>query len=142
MIPKHIDGWRDLGGALWTFETARYTVALFAEEEEIDPADSFEDKRDIAFARSGKPAAWFCATVAVYDERGDLIGRDVLGGCSYRSFGEFYKAHWKAPAKGRNCSVQTPEGRRYTVCHYFPSMVREAVAEARAHELRHQFAAA
>jgi hypothetical protein len=91
--PKHIDpDCTYIDNALWEFRTARYTVALFAEEEDLNPRRDgcFSDERDIEFASNGDPAHWFCAIVAIYDQNGDKIAEDVLGGCSYNSFREFY----------------------------------------------------
>lgn len=120
---------------LWTFDTPNFRVALEVAPEDTDPADSFELDEDIAFAREGG-SAWFCASVAVYygaDEE-DLIevGRDVLGGCSYRSFEEFYTSHRDRNPMNRNCSIMRAKlGQNVSICHYFPDMVREAVNEAR-----------
>lgn len=56
-------------GVLWRFDTARYTVAFWAEDEDQSPADSFCDDRDVAFASDGDPAHWFCAFVGVFEAR-------------------------------------------------------------------------
>jgi hypothetical protein len=116
--PKNVYWELDRAGALWQFSTARYTVALFAEEEDSDPADSFCDPRDVAFAREDEPAHWFIAVVAVYGPDGRRIGIDTLGACSYRSFREFYSAHRNAKRRGHN---ETD----------FTGMVRQAISDAR-----------
>jgi hypothetical protein len=118
--------------ALWTFETARFLVEFTAEPEDMDPADSFQFDDDIAFARQDEPAHWFRAKVAVYlkgeSSWQDLeIGTDYLSACSYNSSEEFVTGHRDPDASHRNCSLYP--GR--IVCHYFPSMVREAIADAR-----------
>jgi hypothetical protein len=98
---------------IWRFETARYVISCHALEEDMDPADSFQFDEDIAFARQadGYGPEWFCACVRVVDmEAGIELGRDTLGGCSYRSFKEFVTVERSA---------------------YFPDMVRQAIAEAR-----------
>ena len=135
--PKHIDpDCTYIDNALWEFRTARYAIALFAEEEDLNPRDSFEFEEDIAFASDGDPAHWFCAIVAIYDQNGDKIAWDVLGGCSYRSFREFYSSHRDRDPMNRNCSImRAKQGQNVSICHYFPDMVRAAVSEARAHEL-------
>jgi hypothetical protein len=116
---------------IWSFETARFAVVCRAEPEDLDPADSFEFEDDIEFARSGDPAAWFCAVVEVREkESGAVIGRDVLGGCSYRSFADFTESHWDSPADGRNTFAV--KARNTVIGHYFPDMVRVAIDEARA----------
>src|SRR4051812_23830905 len=83
----------DDAGALWQFHTANYSIALFAEAEDINPSDSFCNPKDVEFASDGDPAHWFVAVVAVYGIDGMRIGMDTLGGCSYNSFREFYSAH-------------------------------------------------
>lgn len=158
--PKQIDpDYRsyDLYNALWQFRTANYSIALFAEEEDLNPADSFCDPRDIAFASDGNPAHWFRAVVAVYGPTGELIGSDYLGGCSYGSFREFYSAHrWQYSRRQRKW-ITDPKSRAWKACearrprredgtradgHYFPQMVRAAISEAKAHELQKQFVSA
>ena len=158
-LPKQIEansyGAAIDAGALWSFETARYTVAFFALEEDADPADLMDNNNEIERIRnSSNPAGWFCAAIGVYDEHGKLIGSDYLGACSYGSFREFYSDHRNSNQAHRNCSVQqwysrkdgrklkSPRRTKYVVCHYFPGMVREAISEAKAHELTKQFVAA
>lgn len=134
------------GGILWRFDTARYTVALWAEDEDMAPSDSFYNERDIAYASSGDPAHWFCAFVGVFDENGNYVSHDVLGGCSYGSFREFYSAHrWQYSRRQRrwitdprSCAWKACEARRPRRAdgsradfHYFPQMVREAIRGAR-----------
>ncbi len=130
-------------GSVWRFETPRYTVAMWAEEEDLDPADSFSDERDVKFARKGG-SHWFCAFVGVFksDDRGDaeLVGYDVLGGCSYNSYREFVSGHRQGGPENRNCAATKARG--VVICHYFPDMVLEALSEARAHEIRLQHVAA
>jgi hypothetical protein len=101
--------------ASWSFETGRFFVGFYAEPEEFDPADSFDDESDIAAVREGR-VEWFCASVRVFlkDEmsiRWREVGADHLGGCAYERVSDFY-----------------------TSCRdgYFRDMVRLAVAEARA----------
>lgn len=127
--PDNADGDLDRAGALWQFHTARYVVAMFAEPEELDPADSFEFADDIAFASDGEPAHLFCAVVAVYGPDGRRLGIDTLGGCSYRSFDEFLEGHRDNDPEQRNTLAM--KARKTVICHYFPDMVRHAVINAR-----------
>lgn len=118
----------ELSEALWTFQTANFVVGFWAEEEHIDPADSFQFADDIAFARSGEPAAWFAARVSVLlldteGEPAEELGVDYLGGCSYRSFEEFYRGHVGLGVASRR------DGCRYGA--YITDMVKQAVADAR-----------
>ena len=131
---------------VWSFETARFRVALEISPEEMDPADSFEFDDDIEAVRSGA-VEWFCATVTVYfidRENDDLreIGFDTLGGCAYKTVREFYTSHRDKDPMNRNCSLMRAahakehEGRAVVICHYFPDMVRQAIHDARRHLAR------
>lgn len=137
-------------GVLWRFDTARYTIAFWAEEEDLAPEDSFCDERDIAFAREDNPAHWFCAFVGVFerteDDDGECLGYDVLGGCSYHSFREFWSMHRWQYSRRQGRYIENPRTRAWKACEarrprredgtrmdgsYFPQMVRQAISEAR-----------
>lgn len=118
---------------IWRFETARFVVTCNVEyEDDIAPESSFCDPRDVEFASSGEPAAWFRAAVHVWlrrdpcepcfygDEPGELMGSDHLGGCSYHSWANFL---------GERTGYRA--GSRVTPGHYFPDMVSEAIRDAR-----------
>lgn len=119
---------------IYRFETARFIISLRAEPEDYPPEDSFQFPEDIAFARSGDPAAWFCAVCTVTEKgSGAVIGRDVLGGCSYRSFEDFVGSHRDPDPMHRNCSImRAARGENVVMCDYFPGMIAEAVKDARA----------
>lgn len=115
---------------IYRFETARFAIVCIAEPEEMDPADSFCTDDDVAFAREDDPAHWFCAVVQIVDLAGGaVLGRDSLGGCSYNSFDEFVSSHWRSSPDGRNTLAM--KAKNTCVGHYFPDMVRTALAEAR-----------
>ena len=123
-----------LRDAAWSFETKRFVVAFYAEHEELDPADSFEFEDDIDAVRNGD-VEWFCAIVRVFLKQPDdellEVGSDVLGACVYNSVREFTERHRDADAMNRNCSVmRAARGGNVSICHYFPSMVAEAVSAA------------
>lgn len=109
-------------GILWSFATPRYTIAYWAEPEDLDPADCYEFEDDIEAVRSGA-VDWFCAFMGAFDnETGELLGFDCLGGCGYTTARSF--------AEGDNRNG------------YFRDMVRQAVIVAREHSIRRQFVAA
>lgn len=124
------------GETVWQFETAQFRVELQVEPEELAPEDSFEFQDDIDAVRNGE-VEWFCASVVVFWNDRE-IGRDSLGGCAYNTIREFYTSHRDADPMHRNCTLMRrawqggndPDA-KISICHYFPSMVREAVAEAR-----------
>lgn len=120
---------------LWAFDTPNFRVALEVAPEDTHPSELCEFDEDFEFALEGG-SHWFVASVAVYygDDEDDLmeIGRDVLGGCSYRSFEEFYTAHRDPDPMNRNCSImRASRGENVSICHYFPDMVRKAIRDAR-----------
>lgn len=121
--------------AEWSFETARFFIGFYAEEEDLNPEDSFEFEEDIAFAKSGNSGAWFAARVTVYLKSDDdydpwkELGSDYLGGCSYNSVEEFY-TNWRTdPDESRNTLAN--KDKNICICHYFPDMVRTAIDTAR-----------
>lgn len=113
----------------WEFRTDRFCVALEIRPEDMDPADSFEFQEDIDMVRRGA-VEWFVASVVVYLD-GDEVGRDTLGGCAYTTIAEFYTAHRGPDPMDRNCSLMRAQRGDISICHYFPSMVGEAIAAAR-----------
>lgn len=115
---------------VWSFETARFRVELQTMPEDLDPADSFEMQEDIDAVHNGD-VLWFQARVVVYLD-GKTVGIDTLGGCAYNSFEEFYTSHRDRDPMNRNCSImRAAHGGNVVLCHYFPSMVAEAIADAR-----------
>ena len=129
-----------LDRAYWTFETPHFLVTFEPEPEYLDPSDCFESKEDVERASSGNLHDWFCAVVKVYASRDDgfvyEIGSDSLGACSYASFDDFVASHRDRDPMNRNCSVMRAKRGEYVViCHYFPDMVRQAIADARRNSL-------
>lgn len=121
---------------VWTFETARFEVALILSSCDMDPRGQFSDERDVDAILNGE-CEWFDAEVRVTDKAtGTILGRDTLGCCAYKNAAEFYEPHWKSPAEGRNTLAM--KAKNTVVCHYFPGMVSQAVRDARqlAGELR------
>ena len=58
--------------------------------------------------------------------------RDGLGGCAYKTVREFYTSHRDADPMNQDCSaMRAARGSNVAICHYFPDMVSEAIADAR-----------
>lgn len=115
---------------VWSFKTRNFTVELRISPEDMDPADSFQFDEDIEMVRSGA-VEWFCARVVV-SKNGHEIGSDSLGGCAYRTIEEFYTSHRDPNPMHRNSTVfRAAHGQNAAICHYFPSMISEAIADAR-----------
>lgn len=123
---------------VWTFAIGRFEVAL-----EIQPDIDFEwdgDAADDTQAKleSGEYVA-FESAVRVH-LNGVEIGADHLGGSVYESgaVADFWRAHRDPDPMNRNCSIMRAAWRgegnpdaKVSICHYFPDMVRAAIAEAR-----------
>jgi len=157
-IPRYIDpdDAHPYVDDVWQFQTPRSASCLFCELEDMDPADSFQFDDDIEAVRSGA-VEWFQATVCVYGPDGTIWGRDDLGGCAYKTLREFYSAHRWQYSRRQDRWITDPKSRSWKACearrprradgshmdgHYFPDMVRTAVAQAKAHALRLQHTAA
>jgi hypothetical protein len=77
---------------------------------------------------------FFDSTVTIEGPRGEEIGHDSLGeSCYYADkIQDFYTAHRHPDPFQRNSSImREARGKNVVICHYFPSMVREACARAR-----------
>lgn len=119
------------GYELWRFETANFTVVCDALPEDTDPADSFENPEDVEDIRRGV-VDWFCARVRVLGPDDEELANEYLGGCAYRRADDFVTGHRDRDPMNRNCSLmRAARGGNVTICHYFPDMVKEAVAAAR-----------
>lgn len=117
---------------VWSFETARFRVTLDIAEEfgyQYDGDD--ENGETQAKIDSGEYVA-FDSLVRVYLD-GREISADALGGSVYvaNEVSEFWTAHRSKDAMNRNCSIMRAKRGNVVICHYFPDMVRIAVAEAR-----------
>ena len=127
---------------LWSFETANFGVRLQVRPCEDDPADSFSFEEDVEAVRSGA-VEWFDAVVTVYlreepENREIELGWDTLCCCAYKTVEQFYTSHRDPDPLNRNSTIyRAKNGQNHVICHYFPSMVREAIADARAAQSRH-----
>lgn len=125
-----------MSDVIWEFHTARFAVKLHILPEHDDPAGHFASGDDEADAETVRKIedgtyAWFCAKVGVYLD-GREVGSDYLGACCYESTQEFATSHRDADPMNRNCSLmRAAKGGNVAICHYFPDMVRQAIADAR-----------
>ena len=70
---------------LWRFDTARFSVRLYASEEDMHPREALTRRADIAYALEGG-SHWFCAWVVVWqlDEEGEIVETGVPLGLERR----------------------------------------------------------
>lgn len=120
---------------VWSFKTARFTVKLKIAEDRgyrydgDDPTGEIQAKLD----RGEYIAFDSCVAVAL---DGLEIASDCLGGSVYAAdeVSEFWTAHRDPNPMNRNCSIMRarhPAGPMVSICHYFPDMIAQAIAEAR-----------
>ena len=119
---------------LWEFETDNFLIKLEISPSEC-PDTSWMDEEQLAEYESDN-LVFFDSTCTVYGPRREILGQDHLGESCYYSEeaynGEFVKAHRNKNPMNRNCSImRAKKGGNVSICHYFPDMVRIAVAEAR-----------
>jgi hypothetical protein len=122
-------------GTKWQFRTKRFRVVLTLERDhgyQYDGDD--EDGETQAKLDSGEFVAFDSRVVVELD--GEEIAADSLGGSVYEDGreSEFWTAHRDADPMNRNSSImRAARGHNCVICHYFPDMVRTAIAEAREH---------
>lgn len=119
---------------VWQFRAGRYTVRLEIEESQSYQYDGDDPQGDTQAALdSGELVAFDSRVVVTFN--GVCIGTAYLFGSVYQagSESEFWTAHRDPDPMNRNCSIMRAAlGSNVSICHYFPGMVAEAIAEARA----------
>lgn len=117
-------------GTQWQFSTARFTVRLELARDRGYRYDGDDEKGETQRALDNGDYIAFDSRVVV-ELDGEEIASDSLGGSVYgrTDFSEFWTAHRASSAEYRNTLAQ--KAQRRVICHYFPSMVAQAIHEAR-----------
>jgi hypothetical protein len=117
---------------IWTFKTARFAVYLeVCPDHDLDL--SWDDDGSAREGLERGTLVAFVASVVVYLD-GTEVAREALGGCIYGSAKEFLVGHRHPDPMNRNCTtMRAARGENVCICHYFPGMVKQAIAEARQH---------
>jgi hypothetical protein len=126
--------WRNFG-CVWSFSTARFRVALVLEREQGYRYDGSDENGETQTALDSGELVAFNSKVYV-ELDGEEIAADYLSGSVYGAdtVAEFYTAHRDPDPMNRNCSIMRAScGDTVCIGHYFPDMVRSAIAEARQH---------
>ena len=128
------------GRPAWQFKTDRFTVALYLNRDSSYQYDGDDpDGETQAKLDSGELVAFESNVVVILDGE-SVIGRSNLGGSVYAAdeVEQFWTAHRDPDPMNRNCTTMRAawQGKgdpdaRVSICHYFPGMVSEAIAEAR-----------
>jgi hypothetical protein len=116
---------------VWTFDTARFSVQLQLTQDCDQTYDGDDDNGETQEnINSGVYTMFDSRVVVLWDDR--MIGADYLGSNVYAEPKEFWTAHRESDPMSRNCSImRKARGDNVCVCHYFPSMVSEAIKAAR-----------
>lgn len=115
---------------VWQFRTARFLVTLELEHMDGYEYDGDDENGETQAALDSGELIAFDSKVTVYLD-GNEVGADYLGSSVYGAdnFREFYTAHRDSDPNNRNTLAMKASGR--VICHYFPDMVRSAIADAR-----------
>lgn len=121
----------------WQFKTARFLVALYVERDRNYRYDGDDEGGETQAALDAGDLVAFDSTVRVYLD-GNPIAENHLCGSVYKAdeVSDFWTDHRDPDPMNRNCAAMrlarggSPDA-RVSICHYFPGMVSEAIAEAR-----------
>jgi hypothetical protein len=119
---------------VWTFATARFSVRLEIQFDHGYQYDGDDENGETQAALDAGDYVAFDSRVVV-ELDGEEIASDSLGGSVYdtNTVDEFWTAHRDRDPMNRNCSaMRAARGGNVCIGHYFPSMVAEAIAAARA----------
>ena len=127
-------------GIVWSFETANFIVHLILDHDSYAKYDGDDEDGETQRKLDSGEYVMFESRVEVAlkkdDHEEDIIGTSYLGGSVYElgREHEFWTAHRDPDPMNRNCSImRAARGENVSICHYFPGMVAEAIAEAREH---------
>lgn len=118
---------------VWKFAIGRVSVELEINQDCGYQYDGDDENGETQAALDAGEFVAFNSTVRVYIDNLEM-GVDHLGGSVYE-FGresEFWTAHRDRDPMNRNCeAMRAKRGELACICHYFPDMVKHAIAEAR-----------
>jgi len=119
-------------GTVWTFKAGRFVVSLELIRDHGYQYDGDDENGETQSALDSGELVAFDSFVTV-EMDGEEIGADALCGSVYSSddVAAFYTDHRCADPMNRNCSIMRAARGNCSICHYFPDMVRQAIAEAR-----------
>lgn len=114
---------------IWSFRTKRFLVEVIAQPEDFLDI-SWDESGEVAEGlESGELCAFTAKARVIFCGDSEIeLGNDYLGNCIYKSPKEF-RDHLGVRPYERKLSAES--GHDVTVCRYFSSMVRQAIAEAR-----------
>lgn len=118
---------------VWEFKTARFSIQLQVEYDHGYQYDGDDEGGETQAALDRGDYVAFDSSVVVYLDNIE-IARDSLGGNVYDAskVREFWTAHRDPDPMNRNCTAyRAKHGQNHVICHYFPDMVRQAVASVR-----------
>ena len=115
---------------MFRFETANFVIrATIQTDYDVDISyDETDETRDKL--ESGEWQSF--GTIVTVSHKGIELGQDSLWGSIYADPREFFTSHRDSDPLNRNCSImRKAKGDNVSICHYFPDMIRGAIAQAR-----------
>lgn len=114
----------------------RFAIGRFEIRADIKPcADidlSWDDDGETRAGLESGALEAFDTRVSVW-LNGVKVGEDWLCESIYADPADFFADHRSADPMNRNCSImRAARGDNVVICHYFPSLVQAAIADARA----------
>ncbi len=115
---------------MWQFDLGAVSIRAYIQPSQ-HAYDGDDDGETQAMIDSGEFVQF--DTAVVVSINGREIGFDNLGGSVYSDPREFFSDHRSSDPMNRNCSImRAANGANVSICHYFPGMISEAIADARA----------
>lgn len=115
---------------MWQFTIGRFTIRASIADCHDLALNWIDDSETRDKLESGEYEAFDVQVTVSFN--GAVIGRNALHGSIYSDPREFFTDHRSADPMNRNCSLmRAAHGDNVSICHYFPDMVSEAIAEAR-----------
>lgn len=116
---------------MFRFETANFIVRATIEPDEDLDLSWDEDGETCSKLVSGEYEA-FGTVVTVRTRSGTLLAETSLWGSIYAKPADFFSAHRDPNPMNRNCmAMREARSSSAVICHYFPSLVSEAISDAR-----------
>lgn len=118
---------------VWKFSIGRVSVELEITQDCGYRYDGDDENGETQAALDAGQLVAFDSIVRVYIDNLEMAVNSLCG--SVYEFGresDFWTEHRDSDALNRNCdAMRAARGNNAVICHYFPDMVKQAIADAR-----------